>query len=37
MGGSGLTERLLVFPEVLQGPGRAPGYKGRQKENFGVQ
>lgn len=35
--GSGLAERLVEFPEVLEGPGRAPGCKGRQKENFGVQ
>lgn len=25
------------FPEVLEGPGRALGCKGRQKENFGLQ
>lgn len=34
---SGLTEIFQEFPEVLQGPGRAPGCKGRQKENLGVQ
>lgn len=35
--GSGLTERLTEFPEVLEGLGRAPGCKRRQKENFRVQ
>lgn len=35
--GSGLTERLLEFSEVLQGPERALGCKGRQKKSFGVQ
>lgn len=34
---SGLTEIFQEFPEVLQGPGRALGCKGRQKENLGVQ
>lgn len=37
MEGSGLTERLIEFPEVLEGLGRAPGCKRRQKENFRVQ
>lgn len=37
MEGSGLTERLVEFPEVLEGSGRPLGCKGRQKENFGVQ
>lgn len=37
MEGSGLAERLIEFPEVLEGLGRAPGCKGRQKGNFGIQ
>lgn len=36
MEGSGLTKRLVEFPEVLEGSGRALGCKGRQKD-FGVQ
>lgn len=35
--GSGPTERLVEISGVLEGSGKAPGCKGKQKESFGVQ